>query len=141
MGQAMYFQHIAAHELPVQRNDSGRQQAVAAAQGALDLAVDYTQERKAFGQTIAQFQNTRFKLAEMKTDIALNKALLDQNMDKFSRGEMTVEDAAMIKLSSNSRLERMASNRAISLRISPSSSRILSRSRPVSFWSRMSRMA
>lgn len=73
-------------------------QAVGQAQGAFDLAVAYTQERKAFGQTISQFQNTRFKLAELKTDIACSRALYEQCVAKFDRGEMTVEDAAMVKL-------------------------------------------
>ena len=45
-------------------------QGVAAAEGALDITVEYVLERKAFGQTIASFQNTRFKLAEVKTPLA-----------------------------------------------------------------------
>jgi alkylation response protein AidB-like acyl-CoA dehydrogenase len=84
-------------ELPRERLGCATQ-AVAQAQGALELATDYVQERKAFGQAISQFQNTRFKLAEVKTDIALSKALLDQNMAKFAKGEMTVDDAAILKL-------------------------------------------
>jgi alkylation response protein AidB-like acyl-CoA dehydrogenase len=84
-------------ELPRERLGCATQ-AVAQAQGALDLAADYVQERKAFGQQISQFQNTRFKLAEVKTDIALSKALLDQNMAKFAKKEMTVDDAAILKL-------------------------------------------
>ena len=91
------FVHL-MEELPRERLGCATQ-AVAQAQGALDLAVAYVQERKAFGQPISQFQNTRFKLAEVKTDIALSKALLDQNMAKFARGEMTVDDAAILKLS------------------------------------------
>lgn len=84
-------------ELPRERLGCATQ-AVGQAQGALDLAADYVQERKAFGQPVAKFQNTRFKLAEVKTDIALSRALLDQNMTKFERGEMTVDDAAILKL-------------------------------------------
>lgn len=90
------FVHL-MEELPRERLGCATQ-AVAQAQGAFDLAVDYVQERKAFGQPIAQFQNTRFKLADVKADIALSKALLDQNMAKFARGEMTVDDAAILKL-------------------------------------------
>ncbi|MGH1370878.1 MAG: acyl-CoA dehydrogenase family protein [Cellvibrionaceae bacterium] len=90
------FIHL-MEELPRERLGCATQ-AVAQAQGALDLAVEYVKERKAFGQAIAQFQNTRFKLAEVKSDIALSKALLDQNMAKFARGEMTVDDAAILKL-------------------------------------------
>lgn len=90
------FVHL-MEELPRERLGCATQ-AVAQAQGALDLAADYVKERKAFGQPISQFQNTRFKLADVKTDIALSKALLDQNMAKFARGEMTVDDAAILKL-------------------------------------------
>ncbi len=72
-------------------------QAIGHAQGALDLTADYVKERKAFGQAISDFQNTRFKLAECKTELELCRALLEKHMDKFSRKEMTVEDAAMLK--------------------------------------------
>ncbi len=75
-------------------------QAIGHAQGALDLAADYVQERKAFGQSVSQFQNTRFKLAECKTELELCRALLEKHMGKYQRGEMTVTDAAMLKLAS-----------------------------------------
>ncbi|MCG8668152.1 MAG: acyl-CoA dehydrogenase family protein [Pseudomonadales bacterium] len=84
-------------ELPRERLGCATQ-AVAQAQGALELAAEYTQERKAFGQSISQFQNTRFKLAEVKADIALSKAYLDQCMSDFAKSEMTVDDAAILKL-------------------------------------------
>ena len=90
------FMHL-MEELPRERLGCSTQ-AVASAQGALDLAAAYVQERRAFGKTISQFQNTRFKLADVKTNIALSKALLDQNMAKFIKGEMTVDDAAILKL-------------------------------------------
>jgi len=72
--------------------------AIGHAQGALDLAAEYVQERKAFGQSVSQFQNTRFKLAECKTELEMCRALFEKYMDKFSRREMTVDEAAMIKL-------------------------------------------
>lgn len=72
-------------------------QAISHAQGAFDLAVDYVSERRAFGKSISQFQNTRFKLAEMKVELELCQALLEKHLDKFSRDEMTVEDAAALK--------------------------------------------
>lgn len=74
-------------------------QAIGHAQGALDMAIDYVQERKAFGQSVSQFQNTRFKLADCKTQLELCRALAEKHMDKFSRGEMTVDDAAILKYS------------------------------------------
>ncbi len=72
-------------------------QAIGAAEGAMAITVDYVLERKAFGQTIAQFQNTRFKLAEVKTEIALCRALYEKCADEYSRGELSADDAAMLK--------------------------------------------
>jgi len=95
-GENKGFIHL-MEELPRERLGCSTQ-AVASAQGALDLAAAYVQERKAFGKSISQFQNTRFKLADVKTDIALSKALLDQNMAKFAVGTMTNDDAAIVKL-------------------------------------------
>ena len=83
-------------ELPRERLGCATQ-AVAQAQGALEITCAYVQERKAFGQAIGQFQNTRFKLAEVKADIELSQALLHQNMKKFAEGTMTVDDAAILK--------------------------------------------
>jgi len=74
---------------------------VGAAQGAFDLAVDYVHERRAFGSTIASFQNTRYKLAEMKTEIELNRALAEKYTRKFIKGELTSAEASMLKLSSS----------------------------------------
>lgn len=74
-------------------------QAIGHAQGALDITCEYVKERKAFGQTISQFQNTRFKLAQCKTELELCRALLEKHMDKYEHETMTVTDAAMLKLS------------------------------------------
>ncbi len=87
---------IMMKELPRERLGIAAQ-AIASAEGAMDLTVDYVLERKAFGQTVASFQNTRFKLAEVKTEIALNRALYEQCADAYSRNELSVEDAAMLK--------------------------------------------
>ncbi len=86
-------------ELPRERLGIAAQ-AVAAAEGALELTVNYVLERKAFGQTIASFQNTRFKLAEVKTEIALNRAFLDKCADQYAEGALTADDAAMLKYAS-----------------------------------------
>ena len=74
---------------------------VGAAQGAFELAVDYVHERKAFGSTIASFQNTRYKLAEMKTELELNRALAEKYTQKFIDGELTSAEASMLKLASS----------------------------------------
>jgi acyl-CoA dehydrogenase len=86
-------------ELPRERLGIAAQ-AVAAAEGALDLTVDYVLQRKAFGQTVASFQNTRFTLASVKTEIALNRALYEKCADEYSRDELSADDAAMLKYAS-----------------------------------------
>ncbi|MCB1843126.1 MAG: acyl-CoA dehydrogenase family protein, partial [Halioglobus sp.] len=86
-------------ELPRERLGIAAQ-AVAAAEGALELTVNYVQTRKAFGQTIASFQNTRFKLAEVKTEIALNRAFLEKCADQYANGGLAADDAAMLKYAS-----------------------------------------
>ena len=89
---------------------------VGAAQGAFDLAVDYVHERRAFGSTIASFQNTRYKLAEMKTEIELNRALAEKYTRKFIEGELTSAEASMLKLSSSEMqtwLPKMVSGEAV----------------------------
>ncbi|MGJ8669496.1 MAG: acyl-CoA dehydrogenase family protein [Oceanococcus sp.] len=71
--------------------------AVAHAHGALQRTVDYVQERKAFGKTIASFQNTRFTLARLKTDTEVHQAYVNECVGKYQAGEMDVPTAAMIK--------------------------------------------
>lgn len=72
--------------------------AVATSQRAFDLTVDYTRERKAFGKTVLDFQNTRFTLAQIKTELSAAWAFLDQCIEEHYVGELTAEKAAMIKL-------------------------------------------
>ena len=85
-------------ELPRERLGIAAQ-AVAAAEGALDLTVEYVLERKAFGQTVASFQNTRFTLADVKTEIAINRAYYEKCAEAYTTGDLSAEDAAMLKLS------------------------------------------
>jgi acyl-CoA dehydrogenase len=86
-------------ELPRERLGIAAQ-AIAAAEGALDLTVAYVLERKAFGQTVASFQNTRFTLAEVKTEIAVNRAFYEKCADAYATDSLTAEDAAMLKYAS-----------------------------------------
>ncbi|MFT5571629.1 MAG: acyl-CoA dehydrogenase [Cryomorphaceae bacterium] len=86
-------------ELPRERLGCSMQ-AIGHAQGALDLTTAYVTERKAFGQSISQFQNTRFKLADIKVELELCRALLEKHLAMFIRGEMSVEDAAVLKYAS-----------------------------------------
>jgi alkylation response protein AidB-like acyl-CoA dehydrogenase len=84
-------------ELPRERLGCAAQ-AIGHAQGALDLTIDYVGDRKAFGQSIGQFQNTRFKLAECLTQLELCRAMIEKHMLKYKKDAMTVTDAAMLKL-------------------------------------------
>lgn len=82
--------------------------AVAAAQGVLDATVRYTTDRKAFGAPLSQLQNTRFGLAQCATDIACNRAFLNECVDKYMEGKLDVPTAAMIKLSTTDLQGRVA---------------------------------
>jgi acyl-CoA dehydrogenase len=59
--------------------------------------VDYTRERKAFGKAIAEFQNTRFKLAEVKTEVTVARVFLDRCLELFLEGQLDATTAAMSK--------------------------------------------
>ncbi len=65
---------------------------------AFDITMDYIKERKAFGQTIADFQNTRFKMADMRMNIDVAQAFVDQCVKEHNRGELTADTAAKAKL-------------------------------------------
>lgn len=72
--------------------------AFAEAQRAFEMATEYVKERKAFGKQLFEFQNTQFKLAEMKTNLAVGWAYIDQCLAKISEGKLTPEEGAMAKL-------------------------------------------
>jgi len=65
---------------------------------ALRLTVDYTKERSAFGQRLFDFQNTKFKLAEARTQIAAGRAFLDDAVRRLLAGQLDGASAAMVKL-------------------------------------------
>jgi alkylation response protein AidB-like acyl-CoA dehydrogenase len=71
---------------------------VAAAEAALRLTLEYVQERRAFGRAIAEFQNTRFKLAEMRTRIDVAQVFIDRCVMDHNEGKLTPEVAAEAKL-------------------------------------------
>uniref|UniRef100_A0A7C1FQT9 Acyl-[acyl-carrier-protein] dehydrogenase MbtN n=1 Tax=Caldilinea aerophila TaxID=133453 RepID=A0A7C1FQT9_9CHLR len=71
--------------------------AVAACEAALDMTVRYCKERMAFGQPIGSFQNSRFKLAEMKTEIEIARVFVDRCIEALNASELTAEEAAMAK--------------------------------------------
>ncbi len=71
--------------------------AVAAAEQALEWTVEYCQVRKAFGRSIGKFQNSRFRLAEMQTEIEIGRVFVDHCILLYNEGELNAEKAAMAK--------------------------------------------
>ncbi|HBN30824.1 MAG: acyl-CoA dehydrogenase family protein [Rhodobacterales bacterium] len=71
--------------------------AVGAMEGAVERTIAYCKERMAFGKPIIDFQNTRFKLAECKTNTTVARAFLDTCIAAHLKGELSVETAAMCK--------------------------------------------
>ena len=70
---------------------------VAAMEGAYAETVRYVKERQAFGQKIADFQNTRFKLAEVATHVRVARVFVDRCIEQLVKGELDTETAAMAK--------------------------------------------
>jgi len=71
--------------------------AVSAARAAFGWTLDYCKERQAFGKPIGSFQNSRFQLAEMATEIEVGQAFVDKCVVAHNAGELTAEEAAMAK--------------------------------------------
>ena len=72
-------------------------QAMAVIERALEHTIAYVKERKAFGKPIIDFQNTRFKLAELKTKAHVARVFVDDCTARHLRGELDVATAAMAK--------------------------------------------
>ncbi len=68
------------------------------AETVIEWTVDYTAKREAFGQTIADFQNTQFMLADLKTDATVARVYTDKCIELFMRGKLDPVDAAMAKM-------------------------------------------
>jgi acyl-CoA dehydrogenase len=64
----------------------------------VQITTEYTAGRKAFGRTIGDFQNTQFKLAELKTEAVIGRVFTDACITKFMAGELDEVDAAMAKM-------------------------------------------
>ncbi|MEX0942234.1 MAG: acyl-CoA dehydrogenase family protein [Pseudomonadales bacterium] len=88
--------------------------AVAAAEGMLDWTIEYTLERKAFGESIARFQNTRYVLADIKTEIELNKAFAEKCVAQYVARELTTEAASICKLAA-SEMQGTVADRCVQL--------------------------
>ena len=70
----------------------------AACERAIDLTLDYTRERKAFGTPIASFQNTKFVLAGLSAKVEAGRQLVDRALEDLDAGQLTGADAARVKL-------------------------------------------
>jgi alkylation response protein AidB-like acyl-CoA dehydrogenase len=89
------FVHL-VHNLPQERLSIAAA-AVAAAEAALGWTVDYVKDRQAFGQPVGSFQNSRFQLAEMRTEIDIARVFVDRCVEALNAGELTAEEAAEAK--------------------------------------------
>ncbi|NHN38202.1 acyl-CoA dehydrogenase [Pseudomaricurvus alcaniphilus] len=83
-------------------------EALAAAQKAFDLTVEFVTERKAFGKRIADFQNTQFKLADLRAELDMQQVYIDQCVKAVNAGELTAVDAAKAKYLTTELLCRVA---------------------------------
>ncbi|ATE78211.1 acyl-CoA dehydrogenase family protein [Pseudomonas frederiksbergensis] len=72
--------------------------AIAASETALQWTVDYTRERKAFGQSISDFQNTRFKLGELSAEVLAKRVFVDRCIELLLEKKLDAVDAAAAKM-------------------------------------------
>jgi acyl-CoA dehydrogenase len=70
---------------------------VAAMEGALEETIKYVNERQVFGQPVASYQNTRFKLAEAATQTRVARVFVDRCIEQLVAGQLDTETAAMAK--------------------------------------------
>ncbi|MFG6121372.1 acyl-CoA dehydrogenase family protein [Thalassobacillus sp. B23F22_16] len=70
---------------------------IAASERMLEITTQYVKERKAFGKSIASFQNTQFKLAELETEVEIGRTFLDRVVDSHIKGEDVVKEVSMAK--------------------------------------------
>ncbi|GAA5317554.1 MAG: acyl-CoA dehydrogenase family protein [Candidatus Pelagadaptatus aseana] len=82
--------------------------AVAASEGCLAFTKDYVNERQAFGAPIAKLQNTKFKMAEMATEVRVHRAFVDECLRNFMTGDLDVATVSMAKLSCTEMQGRVA---------------------------------
>jgi len=71
---------------------------LASGQAAFDIPLDYITERKAFGRRIADFQNSRFAMADMRMELDIAQVYVDRCVEEHNEGKLTAEVAARAKL-------------------------------------------
>ncbi|MEW1819264.1 acyl-CoA dehydrogenase family protein [Arthrobacter sp. NPDC080031] len=89
------FKHLMIN-LPAERLSMGSY-GVSAARAALEWTLDHVRERTAFGSPIGTFQNTRFKLAELATEVDVAQSFVDACVQAYDTGDLTAADAAKAK--------------------------------------------
>ena len=98
-----------AHGLETARAHTAAR-AIGLAQGALDAAVQYAQDRVQFGQPIGKFQAIRFKLAAMASEIEAARQLMYSVCDKIDQGGRCDKEASMVKWYATEMSERVCSD-------------------------------
>jgi len=83
-------------ELPAERLQIGLT-AIASAEAAWQWTLDYVKERKAFGKPVIKFQNTRFKLAELKSELTAARVFTDRCLELHLDKKLDIPTAAMLK--------------------------------------------
>ncbi|MGJ9457797.1 acyl-CoA dehydrogenase family protein [Oceanobacillus sp. CF4.6] len=83
-------------------------QSIATVERMLHLTLDFVKQRKAFGKSIGEFQNTQYKLAEIKTELEIGSVFVDQLITRHIEGENLVDEVSMAKWWTTD-LERKAS--------------------------------
>lgn len=81
--------------------------AIAVIESALDQTIAYTTQRSAFGRPIAGFQNTRFKLADVKSQAVMMRVFVDKCLTMHLAGKLDAVDAAIVKLLSAEMMGRL----------------------------------
>lgn len=92
-GKGFYY---LMHNLPQERLSIAAG-GLASAEKVLEDTIQYCKERTAFGRPIGKFQNSRFKLAEMKTELTVARTFVDQCILELNDNKLSVEKAAMAK--------------------------------------------
>ncbi|MEB4800758.1 acyl-CoA dehydrogenase family protein [Acinetobacter soli] len=109
LGQAGQGFNYLMQELPRERTSIAAT-ALGAIRGAIDITTAYIKERQAFGQPIANFQNTRFVMAQAKIDELATAAFYERNVSLYQHGQLDVETAAALKSFSTDMQMKVADN-------------------------------